>query len=176
MMMRMLEAGGMPVLVDNRRQADIDNPRGYYEFERVKALREGDKDWLEDANGKAVKVISALLEHLPSQFQYKVIFMVRRMEEILASQRKMLARRQEPAGEISDEQMARLFDKHLRKTEAWLASQSNVSVLEVDYNALVADPHAHAQRLQRFLGGVLDPERMAAVVEPELYRNRTGDR
>ena len=37
MMMKVLEAGGMPVMVDGIRSADDDNPKGYYEFERVEA-------------------------------------------------------------------------------------------------------------------------------------------
>ena len=94
LMMKMLEAGGMPVLTDGIRHADADNPKGYYEFERVKALPKGDTAWVAEAQGKAVKVIAALLEYLPSTYHYKVIFMHRRMGGgILASQRKMLVRR-----------------------------------------------------------------------------------
>ena len=36
MMMKMLEAGGMQILTDNLRTADENNPKGYYEYERVK--------------------------------------------------------------------------------------------------------------------------------------------
>ena len=86
MMMMMLQTGGMAVLTDSIRQADDDNPRGYYEFECVKEI-EHDKEWLPLAQGKAVKMISVLLRHLPDEYQYEVIFMRRKMEEILASQR-----------------------------------------------------------------------------------------
>ncbi|HZD55295.1 MAG TPA: hypothetical protein VE136_01120, partial [Anaerolineales bacterium] len=86
MMMKMLEAGGVPPLTDEIRTADRDNPKGYYEFERVKKMPDGDKAWMVEARGKSVKVISALLEHLPPQYDYKVIFMRRDMNEILASQ------------------------------------------------------------------------------------------
>ena len=92
MMMKMLEAGGLPPLTDSLRVADDDNPKGYYEFERVKKMPEGDKSWVEDAQGKSVKVISALLEHLPPEYSYRVLFMQRKVEEILASQTQMLIR------------------------------------------------------------------------------------
>ena len=113
MMMRMLEAGGMEPVTDDLRTADEDNPKGYYEFERVKDL-ERDQAWLEDARGRFVKVISMLLRHLPSGHRYKIIFMRRKMEEILASQRQMLVRRGEWPDRVSDARMAEMFAKHLR--------------------------------------------------------------
>src|SRR5687768_1736541 len=94
MMMKMLEAGGLEPVVDHVRKPDEDNPKGYYEFERVKAL-ENDREWLPEAKGKFVKVISMLLRHLPADHRFKVIFMQRNMPEVLASQKKMLVRRGE---------------------------------------------------------------------------------
>lgn len=91
MMMRMLEAGGLPVLVDGRRGADIDNPNGYYEFEPVKETRT-DASWVEGARGRAVKMVYRLLYDVPAEFRYRVLFMRRDLGEILASQRKMLTR------------------------------------------------------------------------------------
>ena len=120
MMMRMLEAGGMEILTDEIRTADEDNPKGYYEFERVKQI-EHDQAWLEDAKGKAVKMIVALLKHLPSGYFYKIIFMERKIEEVLASQREMLVRRGEPTDRISDEKMAALFHKHVEQVRSWIA-------------------------------------------------------
>jgi len=174
MMMKMLAAGGLPVLTDGIRQPDDDNPEGYYEFERVKALPKGDHAWLAEAQGKVVKVISALLEYLPSGYAYRVIFMHRRMEEILASQRKMLLRRGEDVESVSDEEMARLFERHLQKVRAWLATRPDVVVLDVDYNQLLADPWPYVEQINRFLGGGLDVARMVEVVNPNLYRNRKG--
>src|SRR5687768_10988350 len=75
MMMKMLADGGLPSLTDQIRNADEDNPNGYYEFEPVKQLANGGHAWLAAADGKAVKIISALLEYLPGQYPYKVIFM-----------------------------------------------------------------------------------------------------
>ncbi len=172
MMMQMLEAGGMAILTDGLREADADNPRGYYEFERLKQLPKGDHAWLEEAQGKAVKLIAALLEHLPPDHRYKVIFMRRRMAEILASQKRMLVRRGEDPDKTDDEELARLFEKHLRKVEAWLAAQPHVDVLDVDYNAVLADPAPHVRRINAFLGGFLDVAAMVAVVDARLYRNR----
>jgi broad-specificity NMP kinase len=171
MMMSMLVAAGMESLVDNIRAADEDNPKGYFELEKVKELSK-DNSWIADARGKVVKVISALLKHLPADHRYKVIFMRRNMEEILASQRQMLIRRGEPTDKIADEKMAELFNKHLRDIFAWLEQQSNFDVLYVDYNETLINPQPSIRHINQFFGGSLDEEKMAAVVDRALHRQR----
>jgi hypothetical protein len=183
MMMRMLEAGGLPPLTDHLRAADSDNPQGYYEFERVKQLDRGDTAWLANAKGHAVKVISALLRHLPATYNYNVIFIERHMAEILASQHKMLVRRsaQQPTARnaaeaesdaIDDEQMTALFTKHLQEIRHWLGQQPHFSVLYIHYSDLLTEPEAQAAQVNQFLGGELDVAKMASVIDPALYRNR----
>ncbi len=172
MMMKMLEAGGIPVVTDNLRTADEDNPKGYYELERVKQLPKGDTAWLENAKGKVVKVISALLEHLPAGYTYRVVFMHRAIPEILASQRRMLAHRGEPADRVSDEKMAQLYQKHLRQVKGWLSRQPNMTVLYVSYNDLLHEPAEQVAQVNRFFGNCLDEEKMLAAIDPNLYRQR----
>lgn len=172
MMMKMLEAGGLQVFVDNLRTPNDDNPEGYYEYERVKQLDKGDVAWVKDARGQVVKVISALLEYLPADNDYQVLFVHRHLDEVLASQQKMLQRREEASGAVSDEEMADLFRKHLAKVVAWLKDQPNFAVLDIDYNQLLSDPTAQTHAVNTFLGNSLDETEMAAVVNPDLYRNR----
>jgi hypothetical protein len=97
--------------------------------------------------------------------------MRRKMEEILASQDKMLERRGEES-KVPDEKMAELYRKHMRQVEEWMNNQPNVAYIDVDYNALLEDPQLHLARINHFLGGDLDIEKMAAVVDPDLYRQR----
>jgi hypothetical protein len=172
MMMKMLEAGGISPMTDQLRTADEDNPKGYYEFERVKKMPDGDTAWLADAGGKAVKVISALLEHLPQGYTYKVIFMQRRIDEVLASQKQMLVRSDKPTDKVSDEKLAEMYGKHLAKIQSWLAAQPNFSVLYVDYNTMLSDPEVYAGQIARFLGDQVDNAKMVSVVDPSLYRQR----
>jgi hypothetical protein len=172
LMMQLLAAGGMPILTDQQRSADEDNPKGYYELERVKKLQNGDTAWVKEAEGKAVKVVSALLESLPPGYIYKILFMQREMSQILASQRQMLARRGEPGGQVDDETMARLFDKHLESIQAWLEKQKNMHVLYVPYAGLVEDSEVQVKAVVSFLGVSLDVPAMLAVPDPTLYRNR----
>ena len=172
MMMKMLEAGGLPPLTDNLRTADEDNPKGYYEFERVKQLPKGDVAWLPDAQGKVVKVIAALLPSLPGGYQYRVIFMQRAMPEVLASQRQMLIRRGEDPDKIPDDVIAKLFEKHLKQVNDWVSQQPNVERLDVNYNEMLKNPQPFIQPINAFLGGQLDARRMAAVVDPSLHRQR----
>jgi hypothetical protein len=171
MMMKMLAAGGLEPLTDNIRAADEDNPKGYFEFERVKQI-ENDKAWLEDARNRVVKLISALLKHLPPSYRYKVIFMKRAMPEILASQRQMLIRRGEPTDKVPDDKMAAMFSKHVAQIEAWFADQPNIDVLYVNYNEILKDPRPHADRINTFLGGSLSVQEMISVVDRALYRQQ----
>lgn len=172
MMMQMLAAGGIEILTDQERSADPDNPKGYYELEQVKKLNKGDSTCLIQAPGKAVKVISALLENLPSDYRYKVIFLQREMAEVLASQKQMLLRRGEATDKVSDETMAELFEKHLLKVQSWLAAQDNFDVLYVSYAEMVADPTCLSEQVARFLELPLDVEAMARVPDPQLYRQK----
>jgi len=172
MMMRMLEKGGLSLLVDGIRTPNDDNPKGYYEFERVKKLPEGDVAWLPDAQGKGVKIIAALLAHLPNAHTYKVLFMQRKMDEILASQRRMLERRGEDSDTIDDAEMARLFEAHVAQVHGWMDQQPHVTYLDVDYNGVLADPVGCLAQVNDFLELSLDLEAMTAVVDLTLYRQR----
>jgi hypothetical protein len=172
MMMRMLAEGGMPVVTDELRRADSDNPNGYFEFETVRQMSEGNVEWLANANGKAVKVISALLEYLPSNYSYKIIFLEREIKEILESQRKMLANRNEKA--TADEaEIEMQIQKHLSIMKPWLVRQPNIEVLYVNYNTLMTKPEPLCEQITEFLDLPLNQTRMLAVPDRHLYRNRT---
>jgi hypothetical protein len=171
LMMNMLAAGGLSVLTDSLRSADDDNPNGYFEFEPVKQLANGQSGWLSEANHRVVKVISALLEHLPKNCRYKVLFMERDLKEILASQRKMLARRHEET-RVSDAEMEEQFQKHLAATKYWLARQPNMDVLYVDYNKMMSGEEDYYQAIADFLAFPLDIPKMRSVPNAQLYRNR----
>jgi hypothetical protein len=173
MMMRMLEAGGVEIVSDHVRTADEDNPKGYFELERVKDLdKDPDKSWLRECRGKVVKIISFLLRDLPDDNFYKIVFLRRNLEEIMASQNKMLVRRGEPTDESRDAEMMERYTFHLRKTEVQLEYRSNVRVLDVPYREVLDSPREQARRVRAFLGLKLDEEAMAAAVDPSLYRNR----
>lgn len=172
MMMKMLAAGGVVPLTDELRAADPDNPKGYYEFERVKQLDKGDTAWLPLARGKAVKVISFLLQYLPPNEQYRVIFLRRNLDEILASQRKMIINRGEDPDQMDDAQVAAMFNRHIELVEKWLQRQANIETLYVHYSEVMAGPVSQIGLIARFLGRDLDQIAMAQVVDPSLYRNR----
>ena len=173
MMMNMLQAGGMELLADGIRTADEDNPKGYFELERVKKVKE-DSSWLGEAKGKVVKAISQLLYDLPTDgsYHYKVLFVRRNLDEILASQKKMLIRRGTYKPEVQDEDMRRMFLVHLDEVTEWLKQQSCFEVLYVNYNRMLDDPTDKIEAINRFLGGAMDTSAMAAAIDQALYRNR----
>lgn len=170
MMMKMLGAGGIEILTDNIRQADSDNPEGYYEVEQVKELYKNAR-WLHHARGKAVKVISFLLYHLPMAIPFKVIFMQREIAEVLVSQQKMLERSGE-VDETPDTDLAKKYEEHLQKITEWIVKQRHIDCLYIKYKDVVTDPEFWAEKVKDFLETPLDIEKMAVVVKPDLYRNR----
>lgn len=171
MVMRMLEAGGMPLLVDHVRTADEDNPLGYYEFEAVKRLAR-DQSWLGQAENKAVKIITALLHHVPTTFTYRVIFLQRDLGEVLASQAQMLARQGQQAEEQNQAALMSAFQQHLQQVQACIEHHPSMQALYVQHHAIIAQPYQQAGLMSEFLGTALDVERMAASVEARLYRQR----
>jgi hypothetical protein len=172
MMMQMLHAGGLEVVTDGQRTPDADNPKGYFELEAVKDLHQSpDKAWLHDARGRAVKIIAFLLEHLPDNHNYRVIFMRRKLDEVLASQSTMLDRRGE-ADETEDARMRQLYVNHLARTRTIMTHRACFEVHNVRYDHVIVDAHGQAEQVCRFIGRSLDVNAMASVVSPELYRNR----
>jgi hypothetical protein len=169
-MMQILDAGGVEVVTDNLRTADTDNPRGYYEFEKVKQVKR-DASWLPGIRGKAVKMVSQLLLDLPPMERYRVVFMERDFTEMLDSQERMLRRLGRPAA--PRETIIPAFTAHLERVHEWLGRQSHFAVLRVGYKTLVEGPVAEILRVNEFLGGRLDVQRAVGAVDPSLYRNRT---
>lgn len=174
MAMQMLAAGGLQVVTDGVREAGEDNPKGYYEDERVMDLHKDDvdRDWVHDARGKAVKIISFLLKNLPDTNNYKVIFMRRELPEVLASQSKMLERRGE-TDDTDDEQMFKIWQDHLWKTNYFMKHSPHVDFIDVEYRDAVSDPLQQAKRVRDFIGQDMDERAMATAVDPTLYRNRS---
>jgi len=169
LMMQMLHCGGMSVVTDKIRAADVNNPRGYFEFEKVKKIKE-DASWLPDARGKVFKMVSQLLYDLPSNERYRVIFMERDLDEVLSSQEQMLERAGREAA--SRDRMKHSYTLHLDRLESWLRRQAHFQVLHVSYNDLVEYPEREAERVDRFLGGTLVVGKMASAVDASLYRSR----
>lgn len=168
LMMQLIHAGGVPVLTDHIRAPDTDNPRGYYEFERVKKVK-GDSDWLPEARGKIVKMVSQLLYDLPSTETYRIVFMERDLDEVLTSQEIMLTHLGRPVP--ARDEMARAFRLHLHRLHRWLEERQNFTVLRVAYAEVIAHPAREIARVSEFVGG-LDIELACAAVDPSLYRNR----
>lgn len=175
MMMSMLETAGFAVMQDGVRTADEDNPKGYYEFERVKKLTEGDSAWLPEAVGKVVKVISRLLIELPPGHKYKVIWMRRNIDEIIQSQKKMLVRRGTYDASVQDDEIRRMLLRHVEKTLSTIRERSGyIDLLFANYNKLLTGSRDEVENVARFLGGDVSVDAMMRVVDQSLYRNRAG--
>ncbi len=172
MMMQMLRAAEVPIFTDEEREADESNPKGYYEHKAVKSLMRN-KAWLSLATDKVVKIVCPLITQLPGNYHYRVIFMERDLHEILHSQSKMLSRLGKKNGEDTYPlKLMNNYEKAIRDSKEWLLRSPNVEVLFVSYAEAVQNPFMTALRVNDFLGGALAPERMAAVADQQLYREK----
>jgi hypothetical protein len=172
LMMQMLAAGGMVILTDSERKPDVDNPRGYCEWEPAKLLPK-QPELIDQAEGKAVKVISQLLLSIPRGRDYKVIFMERPLPEILDSQDEMLRRRGKPDS-VSHEALTSAFKDHLTEVSTRLENRPDIPVLRMGYRRLVNDPTGNSKSINDFLALDLNIEAMARQVDLLLYRNRSS--
>lgn len=169
LMMQMLESGGIKIATDGLRAADADNPRGYYEYEAVKTIKQN-SSWLPAIRGMACKMISQLLYDLPPTERYRIIFMERNIDEVMSSQETMLQRRN--AVSVEREQLKESYALHLERLHEWLRKQPAMAVLRVSYNDLLENPQRESLRVCDFLSGPLEVTRMAQTVIPDLYRNK----
>jgi hypothetical protein len=172
LMMQMLVAGGLIALSDGERTADVDNPRGYLEWERIKQLPQ-DPECIAEAEGKVVKVISRLLLSLPAGHEYRIVFMQRPLQEVMASQDEMLRHRGTFKPGTDPKFISAAFERHLREVDAWLDRRPASTVCRVSYHRVLSEPRVVAEELTQFLQASLDVEAMARQVDPALYRNRS---
>ena len=173
LMMQLLQAAGIPLLTDDHRPPDENNPKGYFEFKAVKSLST-DASWLPLAKGKAVKIISHLLVHLPDHFQYKIIFMNRDLKEIIRSQNKMLDRFGKAKGKLSEAQLAERYALHLHQIHQWLKQRSNISFTDISFNHLIQSPKNEWPKVQGLLNLTVSSQQVLRVIEPKLYRTKNN--
>ena len=170
MMMQMLSAGGLPILSDGVRNADSDNPRGYFEYEPAKS-RGGGSEWLPDAQGKVVKLVAQLLPGLPPGPDYRILFMERPLAEVVASQRAMIERLNRKGASLPDRRLAATYRRQIESVRKILEQHGDrVSILGVDYHDALTNPAIVAARVNAFLGDACDQAAMPSAVDPALRR------
>lgn len=172
LMAQILDKGGLEVVCDGKRKADGNNPRGYYELEKVKQI-EKDSSWLKEIRGKAIKIVSPLLKFLPDNFDYQIIFVKRNLEEVMASQREMLLGKNKG---VKDNQLKlkKAFKKHLKDIERWIENQKNIEVIYVDHGKVIKSPEKEIEKIACFLKRRLDIKKTSKTVDPLLYRQRSS--
>ncbi len=172
LMMQMLEAGGFSVITDKKREADVNNPKGYYEFEKTKKLGL-DNSWLVDAKGKVIKIVSQLLFQLPDNLNYKVVFMKRNLNEVVHSQQKMVSNlKNQKLPEIYPSHLEIAYEKNLERVKGWHENNSNVQFQYINYSELISNPDESLNLLETFFNIKLDRVKMKSVIDVNLYRSK----
>ena len=115
-----------------------------------------------------------LLQQVPIKHSYKVIFMTRPIEEVVASQSAMVNRLATKGAELDDEQLQRGLTAHRNEICNWIKRVPHMDFVEVDYPTLVRDPQTVIASVVEFLGSDRLPnaEKMATVIDASLYRRK----
>ena len=169
-MIQMFSAGGLNVWTDGERTPDDSNRHGDYELERVRKLQT-DTSWLNEAKGKVIKVVTPLVPFLPQECPYRIVFMERDLEEIVASQAKMLDRVGHNGGKLGHEQLMQALSRQIQAARS-LIQGHQVPVLSVPFPDVLDSPAAVALRVAEFLHEGLDVQAMRCIVKPALHRDR----
>ena len=166
-MMQMLDKGGVSVLQDGKREADVNNPKGYYEYEPVMRLHRDNK-WMGDAQNKVVKVVAPLLKHIDPKYRYKIIFMKRDLHEVVKSQQKMIGRNTDtlPINLLNS------YQEQLNQIEIWKEREPGVELIYIDYKDVLNNIDEVTEKVNSFVGTDLDKNAMASCVDKSLYRNQ----
>ncbi len=139
-MIRLLRSGGMPVVLDHVRPLSADGARDDVELGHNEQLHHsGAKSCLHDLRGKAIRVPLWRLSTVPSSCRYKMVYLYKSVGN-------------------------RLTFRNPRQVIEALATLKEWDTLFVDYNQLFCHPRAHCERINSFLGGGLDVERMTALL------------
>jgi len=170
LVMQILQSMGIELFTDNKRSPDQSNPKGYFEHELVKTI-EYDTSWIKNVKGKAIKIVSPLLEYLPTNYNYKIIFMDRDLDEIVQSQEKMLLMNGVGNSQIEPEVIKEIFIKDLKQAWSWIRELSHSESLEISHSKLLKKPESELEKIKGFLNIKVDLENMLKVIDKKLYRS-----
>ncbi|OFX23524.1 MAG: hypothetical protein A2033_16240 [Bacteroidetes bacterium GWA2_31_9] len=171
MIMQMLANGGLETFTDSVRKADESNPKGYYEHEAVKRLAR-DNSWVHLAKGKSVKIISHLLPFLPMNYKYKIIFVLRDIDEVVMSQQKMLVSLGKSKEMVYPVGLKETYQQDLRAVHKWISETHNAEMIFVNFADTITTPLKQAQKINLFLKNRLEIRQMVTSVREELYRTK----
>ncbi|MFO8100805.1 MAG: nucleotide pyrophosphatase [Dehalococcoidia bacterium] len=168
-MMQMLHNGGLPVAFDESRPADEHNPKGYFELaggKIINQLIDGTFD-MGAHRGLFVKVTAYGLKFLP-EGSYRVVYMMRNIEEVLDSMYKM-------GGEMDREKDRDLFTRLDRFSLKLLDDRDDIKYITINYRDVINNPRFVIEKIGNFLGEQIDFEGAVEAVDDKLYRNRVAE-
>ncbi len=169
MLMQILKAGDLPINYDDSRQADKNNPKGYYELEGGKIINRLIEGTFPFSNfkGEFIKITAFGLKYLPPG-NFKVIYSERNIDEILDSMEKMIGKKDE-----NREETKKSFSKLNSMIRQYIQERNDIDVLFINYNDMLLKPEENVKRIVNFLEMPKESiAKMVSVIDKKLYRQR----
>ena len=165
-MMQLFKAANAEIATDAIRTEDENNPKGYYELEAVKGIVKNNA-FLKELDGKTIKIVAPLVTFIDLSLEYRVVFMIRDLDEVLQSQGKMLGKDQQD----QQEKFRAIYSLHVEKSRQFLRA-NNISFIEIQHRELLEDPETTLQQLIDFCSWETPIDELKSVIDQSLYRNR----
>jgi hypothetical protein len=166
LMMQLFNAANASIATDSIRVEDENNPKGYYELEAVKGIVKNNS-FLKELNGKTIKIVAPLVTFIDLSLQYRVVFMLRDLDEVVQSQEKMVGKDQQD----QKEKFKSMYALHIEKSRQFLLTHS-IPFIEIQYKELLQNPETCLQGLIDFCGWETPMVELKSVIDDSLYRNR----
>lgn len=166
LMMQLFKAANASIATDSIREEDENNPKGYYELEAVKGIVKNNT-FLKEYDGKAIKIVAPLVTFIDLSLEYRVVFILRDLDEVVQSQEKMVGKDQQD----QKEKFKKMYALHIEKSRQFLQAHA-IPFIEIHHRELLQNPDNSLQRLIDFCGWETPMAELKSVIDDSLYRNR----
>jgi len=167
MLMQILANAGMPIAIDEKRKADKDNIKGYYEVDRIVNKVKENPNVVVEYDNKILKIIHFGIQYLPKG-EYKIIYIERDIEEVLDSMDKMVGEKDNKRDETRE-----VFLKFNKIAKKLMQERNDIDFILVNHRDLLTNPEPTINKIIEFFNIDKDKKQaMISAIDQKSYRNR----
>jgi len=169
LVMQILKEGGFPIIYDDERMPDKNNPRGYYELYGGKIISKILKKQFNPSlyYDSAIKITCYGLPLLPNG-NYHILYIERDIDEVCNSQDRIVGNL---GVNIDRKRLRELLFKMNEDVKYKIEKRGDMKVLYIKHNNFFTYPRTEIEKISDFLGGI-DIDKAINAIDKDLYRNK----